>query len=209
MVSFQLDAERPDPDAVARAAAILRGGGVIAYPTDTLYGLGADPANRIAVAQLYRIKGRPVDRPIPLIGASVAQVAAHTGGLAPLAAKLAGRFWPGPLTLILPAWPGLDEAVLAGTGTAAIRVPAHPVARALAAACGWPITSTSANRTGEPPPSLPSDVRRRLEGALDAVIDGGPAPGGPPSTIVDATGPSPRLVRPGAVPWERVLECLR
>lgn len=209
MVSYQMNPERPDPETLSRVAALIRSGGVVAYPTDTLYGLAADPASRTAIEQLYRIKGRPVDQPIPLIGAGERQVVEHAGALAPLAARLAHHFWPGPLTLVLPAWAGLAEAVTAGTGTAAIRVPAHPLARALAEACGWPITSTSANRTGERAPSLPDDVRRVLGGELDAIVDGGPAPGGPPSTIVDVTGASPRLIRAGAVPWERVLKCLQ
>jgi len=204
-----VDPDRPDAEGVARAAAILRGGGIVAYPTDTLYGLAVDPANRAAVQQLYRIKGRSVDQAIPLIASSERQIVERTGPLAPLAARLARQFWPGPLTLVLAAWPGLDEAIHAGTGTVAIRVPDSRLARDLAAACGWPITSTSANRSGEPAPSRADEARVGLADLLDAIIDGGPSPGGPPSTLVDVTGASPRLVRAGAVPWERVLECLR
>ncbi len=204
-----MDPDRPDAEGVARAAAILRGGGIVAYPTDTLYGLAVDPANRAAVHQLYRIKGRSVDQAIPLIASSERQIVDRAGPLAPLAARLARQFWPGPLTLVLAAWPGLDEAIHAGTGTVAVRVPANQLARDLAAACGWPITSTSANRSGEPAPSRADEVRLSLPDLLDAIIDGGPAPGGPPSTLVDVTGASPHLVRAGAVPWERVLECLR
>ena len=209
MVSLQVDPDRPDAEGVARAAAILHGGGIVAYPTDTLYGLAVDPANRAAVHQLYRIKGRNVDRAIPLIASSEQQVVERAGPLAPLASRLARRFWPGPLTLVLAAWPGLDATIHAGTGTVAIRVPANRLARDLAAACGWPITSTSANRSGEPAPSHADQVRLSLSDFVDAIIDGGAAPGGPPSTIVDVTGASPCLVRAGAVPWERVLECLR
>jgi len=209
MLEFRIEAGRPDRHALLRAAAILRGGGIVAYPTDTLYGLAADPASAAAMAQLYRIKGRPVDLAIPLIASGIAQIEAAGGALGPATRRLADAFWPGPLTLVIPAWPGLDPSVHAGRGTVAIRVPDHPVASLLADACGWPITSTSANRSGEPATTEPETVRRALGLELDGLIDGGPSPGGPPSTIVDASGGVPRLVRAGAVPWDRVLECLQ
>jgi L-threonylcarbamoyladenylate synthase len=209
MVEFQIETERPDLHALSRAAAILRDGGVVAYPTDTLYGLAANPASASAMAQLYRIKGRPVELAMPLIAAGIQQIEAAGGTIGPASRRLAARFWPGPLTLVIPAWPGLDPLVHAGRGTVAIRVPAHPVARLLAEACGWPITSTSANKSGDPAPIDAGQVRAAFAHELDAVIDAGPTPGGPPSTIVDANGEVPRLVRAGAVPWDRVLECLQ
>jgi L-threonylcarbamoyladenylate synthase len=208
MVSFRIDGARPDAGQLASAAAIIRAGGVLAYPTDTLYGLAADPANRTAIARLYRIKGRQVDQAVPLIAAGITQVEEVAGPLAPLPRRLADRFWPGPLTILLPAWAGVDGLVSAGSGRIAIRVPAHPIAQALAAACGSPITSTSANRSGGPASSLPEDVCRALGFDLDAIIDGGPSPGGEPSTIVDVRGHDIVLVRAGAVPWKHVLECL-
>jgi L-threonylcarbamoyladenylate synthase len=209
MVEFRIEAGRPDRRALSRAAAILRDGGVVAYPTDTLYGLAANPASAAAMAQLYRIKGRPVDQAVPLIAASIEQVESAGGSLGPASRRLAACFWPGPLTLVLPAWPGLDASVHAGLGTIAIRVPDHPVARMLAGACGWPITSTSANRSGGAATRDPDEVRRAIGEALDAMIDAGLSPGGVPSTIVDARGEVPQLLRAGAVPWERVLECLQ
>jgi L-threonylcarbamoyladenylate synthase len=209
MVTFQLDLEKPDTDLLSKAAAVVRENGIVAYPTDTLYGLAVNPCSRAAVAQLYRIKGRAVDRAIPLIGSALEQIEACAGPLSPEGRRLAGRFWPGPLTIVVPAWTGLDKGIHAGRGTVGIRVPAHWLARALAAACGWPITSTSANRSGAPASSLPADVRRALGADLDVLIDGGPTPGGPPSTVVDLSGGSPRLIRAGAVPWDRVLECLQ
>ena len=209
MVTLRIDAAQPDPALVARAAVILRAGGIVAYPTDTFYGLAANPASVAAIQQLYRIKGRRVDPAMPLIAAGIEQVEACAGALSPLARRLVERLWPGPLTIVIPAWAGLADAVHAGTGTVAVRVPAHPTARALAAACGWPITSTSANRSADPAPTTPADVRLTLGASLDAIIDGGALPGGLPSTIVDVTGLEPRLVRAGAVPWERVLECLQ
>jgi L-threonylcarbamoyladenylate synthase len=209
MVNLRIDTAEPDQALVSRAAAILRAGGIVAYPTDTFYGLAANPASVAAILQLYRIKGRQVDQAIPLIAAHVEQVEACAGKLERLARILVERLWPGPLTIVIPAWGGLVDAVHAGTGTVAVRVPAHPTARALAAACGWPITSTSANRSGDPAPTTPEAVRLALGRDLDAIIDGGASPGGQPSTIVDVTGHEPRLVRAGAVPWERVLECLQ
>ena len=209
MLEFRVEAGRPDRHALLRAAAILRSGGIVAYPTDTLYGLAANPASAAAMAQLYRNKGRPVDLAIPLIASGIAQIEAAGGALGPATRRLAEAFWPGPLTLVIPAWPGLDPSVHAGRGTVAIRVPDHPVACMLAEACGWPITATSANKSGEPSTMAPEAVRLALAADLDGLIDGGPSPGGPPSTIVDAAGGAPRLLRAGAVPWDRVLECLQ
>jgi L-threonylcarbamoyladenylate synthase len=209
MVEFRVEAGRPDRQALSRAAVILRDGGIVAYPTDTLYGLAANPGNAAAMAQLYRIKGRAVDAAIPLIASELAQVEGAGGELGPATRRLAARFWPGPLTLILPAWAGLDPRVHAGAGTVGVRVPDHPVARMLADLCGWPITSTSANKSGQPATMDPEEVRRTIGADLDGLIDAGCSPGGLPSTVVDATGPVPLLIRAGAVPWDRVLECLR
>ncbi len=194
---------------LARAAAILREGGVVAYPTDTLYGLAANPASAAAMAQLYRIKGRPVDLAVPLIASGVDQIESAGAVMAPTSRRLAARFWPGPLTLIVPAWNGLDARVHAGLWTVAIRVPDHAVAAMLARLCGWPITATSANRSRQAATGDPAVVRAALGDELDALIDAGPSPGGAPSTIVDARSDPPRLVRAGAVPWERVLESLQ
>ncbi|MFO7693447.1 MAG: L-threonylcarbamoyladenylate synthase [Vicinamibacterales bacterium] len=208
MVEFRIEAGRPDERALAAAAAILRDGGVVAYPTDTFYGLAANPASAAAMAQLYRIKGRPVDLAVPLIGSGIDQLESAGAVLGPASRRLASRFWPGPLTLVVPAWSGLDARVHAGLFTVAIRVPDHPVATMLARLCGWPITSTSANRSGEPAATDPAAVGAALGGGLDAIIAAGPSPGGAPSTIVDARGDLPLLVRAGAVSWERVLESL-
>lgn len=209
MVEFRVEAGRPDRRTLSRAAAILGDGGVVAYPTDTMYGLAANPASGAAMAQLYRIKGRPVELAIPLIAASLEQIVSAGGVLDPASRRLAERFWPGPLTLVVPAWPGLDASVHAGLGTVAVRVPDHGVARTLAELCGWPITSTSANRSGEAATRDPAAVKASLGDVLDALIDAGPSPGGSPSTIVDVGGAAPRLIRSGAVPWASVLESLQ
>jgi L-threonylcarbamoyladenylate synthase len=206
--TWAIDPAWPEDDVLARAAEVLRRSGVVAYPTDTLYGLAVDPGSAAAIAQLYRTKGREVDRAIPLIAADLAQIEVRAGALPAVARRLAGSFWPGPLTLVIEAWPGLADALHASAGTVAIRVPAHAVARGLARAFGGPVTSTSANRSGEPALTTAAAVGAAFPAGLDAVLDGGPSPGGPPSTIVDARGDTPRLVRAGAVPWARVLECI-
>lgn len=197
-----------DAGVLARAASVLRDGGLIAYPTETFYGIGTDPRCDRAVDGLFRAKGRPSTLQIPLIAASLDQLVAVTGGLPALVGPLAERFWPGPLTLVIPAWEGLSVAIHRGQKTVAVRVPGHPVARSLCDAFGYPMTSTSANRSGEVPPTDADAVAASFCESLDLLLDGGRTPGGQPSTIVDVTGGVPRLVRPGATPWEQVLKCL-
>jgi L-threonylcarbamoyladenylate synthase len=203
-----VDPGAPQRDAIQEAATWIRRGGVIAVPTDTLYGLAADPFRAEAVARVYGVKGRDADRALPLMAADTAQVTAHLGPLSPSAAALAARFWPGPLTLLVPAPPRLAPEVTGGTGAVGVRVPAHDVARAICAACGHPVTATSANRSGEPATADPDVVERTLGDRLDFLLDAGVAPGGAPSTIVDVTAAEPRLVRAGAISWDDVLACL-
>ncbi len=193
---------------MAQAATVLAGGGLVAYPTDTLYGLAADPRNPEAVARVYEAKGRGPFAPLPLIAASLEQVEASAGVCTATTRRLAARFWPGPLTLVVDAASGLAERVHAGGGSVAIRVPDHAVARALARTLGAPITATSANRLGCRAPSDADLVVAALGNEVDLVLDAGPTRGGPPSTIVDARGDCPRLVREGAIGFAQVLEAL-
>jgi L-threonylcarbamoyladenylate synthase len=190
------------------AARTILSGGIVAYATDTLYGLAVDPRNEAAVQRLFSVKGRVADRALPLIAATLDQVRALAVEMPPLAERLAAVFWPGPLTLLLPARPDAVPAARAGLPTVAVRIPDHPIAVGLASRCGWPITSTSANRSGRESALTAADVVSMLGRDIDLVLDAGPAPGGPASTIVDVTGAVPRLVRAGAVAWERVLESL-
>jgi L-threonylcarbamoyladenylate synthase len=208
MIRLCVDPVHPSPDALQHAAAVLARGGVVAYPTDTLYGLAVDPARESAVEALFRIKARQARQAIPLVAADLTQVE-QVGRMTPLAAILALRFWPGPLTLVIGARPGLSDAVHAGTGRVAIRIPDHRLAQGLAAAAGRALTSTSANRSGEAAPSTADGVASALGDEVDLLLDGGPSPGGLPSTIVDVAGDEPLLLRPGAVAWDRVLESLR
>lgn len=206
-VHLTINPETPDAGALATAVDALRRGEVIAYPTDTLYGLGADPRQRDAVGRLFRIKGRNEQQSIPLIAGTVEQ-AGEVGIFNELARELARRFWPGPLTLIVRLVRPLAEGV-GERGTIAVRVPDHVVARELASGLAFPITSTSANRSGAPPASTAGEVANSIGAELAVIVDGGRTRGGAPSTIVDLSAGPPRLVRAGAVPWDRVLESLR
>lgn len=197
-----------DAAAVAPAVEILRTGGIVAYPTDTLYGLAVDPRNDDAVARLFAVKGRDARVALPLIASDLEQARA-VGSFGALETRLAERFWPGPLTIVVPARAALSAQLLAGGPTVAIRVPDHRLARALAAAFRHSITATSANVTGQPPASRADEIGQAVLGKLDLVLDGGPSPGGPPSTIVEIVAGLPRLRRAGAIVWDRVLESLQ
>ncbi|HEX7085522.1 MAG TPA: L-threonylcarbamoyladenylate synthase [Vicinamibacterales bacterium] len=188
------------------AAAAIAAAGVVGFPTETFYGLAADPRLEQAVARLFELKGRAESQPIGLIAADLAQVE-RIADLPARALRLARAFWPGPLTLVVPARVPLAGAVRSGRGLVGVRVSSHPVARALAAAFGHPITATSANRSGEPPAVTAEAVARVLPD-LPLLVDGGPATGGAPSTVVEVAGGEIALLRAGAVPWERVLESL-
>ena len=185
---------------------MIHNGLVVAYPTDTLYGLAVDPRNGAAVRRLFELKGRPETSALTLVAADAAQVG-MAGEMTTSAERLAERWWPGPLTIVMRARGALARETLAGGTTVGIRVPNQAVARALAAAVGFCITATSANRSGEAPRSEAGTVADALPG-VDAILDGGPSRGGLPSTIVNAAGDEVTLIRAGAVPWERVLRSL-
>jgi L-threonylcarbamoyladenylate synthase len=199
-----VDPEAPQRDALQEAAKWIRMGGLVALPTDTLYGLAADPFRADAVARVFAVKGRAEDRALPLIAADVDQIVERLSPLSQIAEQLAAKFWPGPLTLLVPAPATLARDVTGGTGRVAVRVPAHDIARAICRAADRPITATSANRSGEPATADPAEVERALGDDIDLLIDAGPTRGGAPSTIVDVTGATPRLVRAGAVSWEDI-----
>jgi L-threonylcarbamoyladenylate synthase len=198
-------AAAPDRHAIDDAAAVLRAGGIAAIPTDTLYGLAADPFNAAAVARIFTIKIRQMERALPLIAGSIEQVERAMGAMTPLARQLAGSFWPGPLTLVLTAPDTLPPEVTGGGGTVGVRVPAHAVARALCDAVGGPLTATSANISGTPATSEADVVAAQIGARLDLLVDAGTTAGGPASTIVDVTGTELRLIRAGAIAWDAVL----
>jgi L-threonylcarbamoyladenylate synthase len=199
-----VDPAAPQRDAIEEAATWILRGGVVAIPTDTLYGLAADPFSAAAVARIFAVKGRGTERALPLIAADAEQAATHLGCLSETGAQLADRYWPGPLTLLVDAPRALPTAVHGGTGRIGVRVPRDAVARAICRAVGTPITATSANISGEAATADPADVERTLGARIDLLIDTGPTPGGAPSTIVDATRTPPELVRAGAIEWDEI-----
>ena len=207
MIRVMVSAAAPEPGAIAEAVEVLQSGGVVAFPTDTVYGLAVDPRRDDAVEKLFALKGRVPGMATPLIAADLDQ--AHAAGrLGARELQLAAAFWPGPLSLVVPAQPVLSHAATAADGTVAIRVPGHAVARALAAAFGFAVTATSANISGREP----AESGQRVADTLDEIhllLDGGAAPGGPPSTIVAVAGATPVLVRGGAIAWDRVLKSLQ
>ncbi len=189
------------------AAALIRSGQIVAIPTDTVYGLAADPFQPAAVERLFRLKGRPEHKPILLLVDSRQQVEMLALRLPAAFERIAARFWPGPVTVILPAASCVPGRLTAGSGTVALRMPGSLLIRRLIAAARVPLTGTSANRSGRPPARSASEVREQFRGAGLEVLDGGPSPGGHPSTIIDLTG-EPRIVREGAVPASALLCCL-
>jgi L-threonylcarbamoyladenylate synthase len=193
-------------EAVRRAAAVIRLGGVVIYPTETVYGLGCDPANVDAARRLCSIKGR-ADKPLPL-ACSDLDVAKRLVEFNPAAERLASRFWPGPLVLVLPAKVEYSIWVTRGARTLGVRVPDHDVARRLAALSGGVIVSTSANRSGEPPPRTAGEAAEALGGEVDLVLDGGRAPLGEPSTVVDLSGEEVWILRKGPIGADQIREAL-
>jgi len=189
-----------DAAAIAEAAAIVKAGGLVAFPTETVYGLGADAGNDRAVARLFEAKGRPRFNPL-IVHVATAADAARLADLDTRAAALAARFWPGPLTLVMKrrADCGVSPLASAGLDTLAVRVPDHPTAQALLAAAGRPIAAPSANRSGTLSPTNAAHVVAGLDGRVDLVLDGGQCPVGLESTIVDLSVTPPALLRPGGL----------
>ncbi len=190
----------PYDDAIVwRAAGVLRGGGVVAIPTETVYGLAADVDNAVAIARVYAIKGRPPDHPLIVHGADLDTLSAYVHETTPELSALAARFWPGPLTVVTRRGPLTPLSVTGGQDTVAVRVPSHPLARAILRAFGGPLAAPSANRFGAVSPTRAEHVRADLGDAVDLIVDGGPAGVGVESTIVDLTQGVPAVLRAGAI----------
>jgi L-threonylcarbamoyladenylate synthase len=192
-----ISADRPEPAIIARAAAVLRAGGLVAFPTETVYGLGANARDAAAVAGIFAAKGRPANNPLIVHVPGPERVREVVADWPDAAARLAARFWPGPLTLVLPKHPDVPATVTAGGPTVAVRMPAHPVALALLHAEGVPVAATSANRSTQLSPTQAAHVLRGLDGRIDMVLDAGPTAGGLESTVLDLSTMPPRLLRPG------------
>ena len=194
--------------ALEKASVIIRKGGVIAYPTETFYGLGVKYDDLTALKKLYGIKYRSWNKALPLIIGEKGELDLIASSITDTAEKLAERFWPGPLTLLLPARPDISEFITAKTGKIAVRIPGASFALDLARSLVFPITATSANISGMPPADTADDVIRYFGDALDLIIDCGKTPGGKPSTIVDASGQKIRFLRAGAISIEDVFNVL-
>lgn len=197
---IRVNPEAPSPAAIARAAELLRRGEVVAIPTDTVYGLAADPFNESAVQRLFAVKGRSPDAPVPLLVDSIEMAAEVAGELPALFHPLAGRYWPGPLTIVMESSRRVPAVVSANTGRVGLRLPAAAIPQAIVRALGSPITGTSANRSGQPECRSAEEVEASLGEFLPLILDGGPSPGARPSTVVSLAGESWTLVREGAVP---------
>ena len=185
-----------DPTALAEAATILRGGGLVAFPTETVYGLGADATNPKAIERLNHVKGRPPEKPYSLHLYAVSQMHAFVSSIPPLAQRLIERFWPGPLTIVLPGHDGK---------TVGFRLPDHPIAHAFLSACEVPVVAPSANRSGSPPPTDAQEVLAALEGAFDCLLDGGPTKLGRESTVVEILNGRVEIRREGAISKDAIL----
>ncbi|MFC5647772.1 L-threonylcarbamoyladenylate synthase [Paenibacillus solisilvae] len=204
---WQVDDYDSRESGLEEAAALLRTGGTVAFPTETVYGLGADARSTAAVERIFAAKGRPADNPLIVHIAELSQLDELVPPPGPLAKRLMERFWPGPLTLVLPVIPGaVSPRVTAGLATVAVRMPAHPVALALIAAAGCPVAAPSANRSGRPSPTLASHVLADLGGRIDGIVDGGAAGVGLESTVVEIDGDTVRILRPGGVTAEALRE---
>ena len=196
----------PDNAGILTAAEILKRGGLVAFPTETVYGLGADALNARAVANIFVVKGRPQFDPIIVHVADPAETEKLWQEIPQLAQRLMEKFWPGPLTLVLPKREIVPDIVTAGLPTVAVRMPSHPVALSLIRAAGRPVAAPSANRFGRLSPTHHEAVLEQLGESIDAVIAGGPTPVGIESTVISLAEDPPRLLRPGGTPIEAILE---
>jgi L-threonylcarbamoyladenylate synthase len=193
-----------DVAALERAAALIRSGGLVAFPTETVYGLGANAFDAAAVARIFAVKGRPRQSPLIVHVDSIDMARALVLEWPAAADRLARRYWPGPLTLVLPKQPSIPDIVTAGLATVGLRVPSHPLALALIRAAGVPIAAPSANPFTELSPTTAEHVRRSLGDAVDMVLDGGPATVGIESTVLSLAGEEPVLLRPGVIPLPEI-----
>lgn len=201
---LKVDPAQPDPGVVEEAAQALRDGKLVAFPTETVYGLGANALDSVAVAKIFEAKGRPATDPLIVHIAHIGQLSTCASQVPPAARKLGLAFWAGPLTIILPKKPQIPDSVTAGLPSVALRVPSHRVARALMEMAGVPVAAPSANRFSRPSPTTAAHVLADLDGRIEVLIDGGPTDIGLESTIVDFTVDPPVLRRPGGLTLEQI-----
>jgi L-threonylcarbamoyladenylate synthase len=193
-----------DERSIQHAAKIIANGGVIAFRTDTFYGLGADPFNTDAIQRIKQLKGREGQKPILIVISDREQVGRFIIETTPVFDLLARTFWPGPLTIVGRAAPGVPEEIAAGTKTIGVRLPGDDTVRMLVQACGGALTATSANPSHQEPAKTAEEVRSYFGDAVDLIVDGGEARTNQPSTVIDVCGVSPRLIREGVLSWSRI-----
>ncbi len=196
---IHIDATHPNPQ-FSRCRETVRAGGVVVYPTDTLYGLGADPKNALAVRRLFEIKGRRVDQPILLLIHDISEVREWADEITPRAELFMKKFWPGPLTLVFKARNDVLGDLTAGTGRVGLRIPGNALTRNLLAFVGSALTGTSANRSGGQDPRSAEEAALAVGGMVDLILDAGSATESRPSTVVDVTSDTPVVLREGAIP---------
>jgi len=197
--ALKVNPEVPEPEVMRRAGELIRRGGLVAFPTETVYGLGADAFDEKAVARVIEVKGRPGDNPLPVQVASHEQVGELAASVPETARKLMGAFFPGPLTIVLHASARVLAVVTAGTGKVGIRMPDHPVALALIREAGRPIVAPSANVSGQAPPTTAEEVLAELRGKIEMILDAGPSRLGIASTVIDLTESPPKVLRAGSL----------
>lgn len=201
-IVIRADQERPDADGIRKAADILRNGGLVVFPTETVYGLGADGTNAKAVLKIFAVKRRPPDNPLLLHISNIEQLDAVAASVPSAAKRLVDRFWPGPLAIVLPKSESVPYEVTAGLDRVGVRMPGHAIALEFLSACGVPVAAPSANLSGRLSPTCLEDVIEDLDGKVDCIIDGGSCPVGIESTVIDVTGERPIVLRSGAVSIE-------
>lgn len=208
MIVLKVDPIHPDSDSIRQAADAIRGGELVIFPTETVYGLAADALNEAAVRRVFEAKGRMENHPLPVQVAGVEQLAGIAAHVPEAAMKLANAFWPGPLTMVLEKAESLSDLVAGGTGKVGVRVPDHPVALALLRELGAPIIASSANLTGEPASRNADDAIRQLGGSVAIALDSGESEIGVASTVVDVTVDPPVIARHGAISARRIQDAL-
>jgi len=205
---YKTDCEYPEPEIIQDIGTIIQQGGVIAFPTRCLYGLGADAFNADAVDRVFKLKQRPSQKPILILIDQRIQLERLVSHVSPAASRIMDRFWPGGVTLVFEAGVKVPHHLTAGTGKVGIRLPGHPVAAALVRSLGRPLTGTSANISGEPGCCRIDDLKPQLARQLDAVLDAGPLKGGTGSTVVDVTDNMPRILRQGEISEKEILNLI-
>ncbi len=204
-----IDPIKPDPDLVAEAVDVIQRGGLVVFPTTGLYGLGGNALNKGVVDRIFRLKKRSSDKPVLVLVKGAFELSGLVQEVPSAAASIMEVFWPGSVTLVCMAVASLPDNLTAGTGKIGVRVPAHPVVRALVNELGTPLTGTSANLSGRPGCSLVSEIESTIIDQVDLVLDAGPLRGGAGSTVVDVTGPLPEVLREGKIPVKDIMMAVK